>query len=94
MKKSDNKCTIVANSLILSDLVCVFLNKYLRILKIARFIIFYYLTYQVDLKKNKKNFPAYDNDSNANFENLLKQEITNLAIFLFFQVFKTLFSSI
>ena len=50
------------------------------------------------MKKNqinlKKTSPAYDNDSNANFENILKQEVTNLAIFLFFQVFKNLFSSI
>ena len=60
MKKFDNKCTIVANFLILSDFV----------------------------------FLDFFNDSNANFENLLKQEITNLAIFLFFQVFKNLFSSI
>ena len=59
-----------------------------RTFKKARFIIFYYLTDQVDVKKRKsilKNSPAYDNDSNANFENLLKQEITNLAIFSSFQ---------
>ena len=42
----------------------------MRTLKKARFIIFYYLTDQVDVKKN---------------ENLLKQEITNLAIFSSFQ---------
>ena len=41
----------------------------------------------------RKNSPAYENDSNANFENLLKQEVTNLDIFLFFQVFKNLFLS-
>ena len=49
------------------------------------------------MKKNqinlKKNSSAYDNDSNANFENLLKQEVTNIAIFLFFQVFTNLYSS-
>ena len=60
-------------------------------------MIFYYLADQVDEKKSnqfqKKNSSAYDNDSNANFENLLKQEVTNLAIFLFFQVFTNLFSS-
>ena len=70
-----------------------------RTFKKARFIIFYYLTDQVDVKKiisilKKTKSPAYDIDSNANFTNLLKQEITNLAIFLFFQVFKNLFSSI
>ena len=35
----------------------------------------------------KKNSPAYDNDSNANFKNLLKQEITNLA--MYFSIFSS-----
>ena len=44
-------------------------------------------------KKNQinfeiKNFPAYDNDSNANFENLLKQEIANVAI-CYFSIFSS-----
>ena len=41
------------------------------------------------LKKNP--FPAYDDNSNANFENLLKQKITNLAICYFFKLSKTYF---
>ena len=36
----------------------------------------------------KKHFPTYDNDSNANFENLLKQEIKNLGI-LYFSIFSS-----
>ena len=36
----------------------------------------------------KSNFQEYDNDSNANFENPLKQEITNLAICYFAIFFK------
>ena len=52
----------------------------MRTLKKARFIISYYQTDQVDVKKNqidfeKKNSPTYDNDNKAKFENLLKQEI-------------------
>ena len=92
MKKLDNKCTIVANSLILSDSVFLrFFKKAFENLKKSK--IYYFLLFirpsRCKKKSNqfwKKNTsPAYDKESNSNFENLLKQEITNLAIFSSFQ---------
>ena len=97
MKKLDNKCTIVANSLILSDSVFLrFFKKAFENLKKSKIYYFLLFNRPSRCKKNQINFekktnsPAYDNDSNANFENLLKQEITNLAIFLFFSSFQKL----
>ena len=68
----------------------------MRTLKIARFIILYQLTdpvrkIQIKFEKKKPFLSHYD-DSNANFENSLKQEITNLAncYFAIFSSFKKL----
>ena len=91
MKKLDNKCTIVANSLILSDSVFLrFFKKAFENLKKSKIYYFLLFIRPSRCKKNQINFekntsPAYDKESNSNFENLLKQEITNLAIFSSFQ---------
>ena len=85
----------MANSLILSDSVFLrFFKKAFENLKKSK--IYYFLLFNRPSRFKKRSIlkKKNDNDSNANFENLLKQEITNLAIFLFIQVFKNLFSSI
>ena len=77
MKKLDNKCTIVANSLILSDSVFLrFFKKAFENLKKARFIIFYYLSDQVDVKKNQINF-----EKKTPLQHMIKKAIQILKIY-------------